>query len=262
MWVCSHFCVQFLSSQGWFLFYGFSVCVHNISVFFPPLRLCYLVKWCILLNWKELSWNEMSLNEAVSKAAAAWMYCLCFIDSSSLEHRKSCVSLCLSLGLFSAVGGSCLPWFGDVNRILTFLPFWAVAWKGCGVLNVRYHSKAVCFPCCVVRPGFSDSHQFFTLWLSGPYLIRHLRLCTSRAGQAVTGELSIDHRNGLNRWAMCVMGWSVQSMDRGVFRNCLCTNEELYWMLCFCFLCVLKCGRLWQLECFRFLQWPLHHWKL
>lgn len=40
------------------------------------------------------------------------------------------------------------------------------------------------------------------------------------------------------------------------------TSEELYLMLCFFFLCVLKYGRLWQLKCFRFLQWPLHHWKL
>lgn len=56
------------------------VFVFTISVF-SPLRLCCLMKFCILL-----SLNEMILNEGVSKGAAAWMHCLCFIDSSSLEH--------------------------------------------------------------------------------------------------------------------------------------------------------------------------------
>lgn len=115
------------------------------------------------------------------------MYCLCFIDSSSLEHLKwLCVALSVSPGLFSAVGGSCLLWFGGGNRILTFLLFWTVAWKGCGVLSVRYNSKAVCFLCCIVRPGFTDSHQSYAPCgcLSGTYLIRHLQLSPSRAGQA------------------------------------------------------------------------------
>lgn len=200
----------------------------------------------------------MMLNEGVSKAAAAWMYCLCFIDSSSLEHQM-CVALCQPRSLLSS-GRLLPPVLCCVNRILTFLPFWAVVWKGCGVLSVRYHSKAVCFLCCIVRPGFSDSHHIYAP-CGCQYLIKHLQLWTSGLDKLLRGELSTDHRD-LCHWAMCVVGWSVQSSDRGVFRNGLCTSEELCWMLCFCFLCVLKCGRLWQLECFRFLQWPLHHWEL
>lgn len=197
------------------------VFVFTVSVF-SLLRLCYLMKLCILLSWNELSWNEMILNEGVSKAATARMYCLSFMDSSSSEHWKwLCVALSVSPGLFSAVGGSCLLGLGGVNRILAFLPFSVVAWEGCGVLSVRYHSKAVGFLCCIVRPGFTDSHQSYPL-VAFRHLFEKAFPALNLQGWTSCSCVETLHRSQQwpNHWSVCA-GMEVQSTDRGVLVNCL-----------------------------------------
>lgn len=107
------------------------------------------------------------------------------MDSSYLEHLKwLCVALSVSPGLFSAVGGSCLLWFGGVNRISAVLNG---GMEGLWCPECQVQLRLFVFS-VALRPRFTDSHQSYAPCgcLSGTYLIRHLQLWTSRAGQAVT----------------------------------------------------------------------------
>lgn len=224
--------LQFLPSQGWFWFCGFSFCVYNISVF--PTEAVLLMNF-ILLNWNELSWNEIILNEGVSKAAAAWMYCLCFIDS-------------------------CL--WGLV--VLTeFCHFHHCEWCHGRALLSWCHSKAVCF--------------FAALWEHDLLIatrVMHLVAFRHLFKKAITAL-------NFQGWTSCPMESSPEITAVAWITGHVCDGMECseLWQrsadelvvhkwrtlpnaLCFCFLCVLKCGGLWQLERFWFLQWPLHHWEL